>query len=73
MQDLQQRGLSEKTLLVITGEFGRTPINQKADRDHWGNLCTLALAGGGLRTGQVIGHRIAGPVVPQSTRFPFRI
>ena len=44
-------------LLVITGEFGRTPkINAKGGRDHWGNLCTLAFAGGGLKTGQVVGH-----------------
>ncbi|MEQ8790152.1 MAG: DUF1501 domain-containing protein [Pirellulaceae bacterium] len=57
LEDLAARGLSDKVLLVITGEFGRTPrINQKAGRDHWGNLCTLALAGGGLKMGQVIGQ-----------------
>ncbi|MFP6576666.1 MAG: DUF1501 domain-containing protein, partial [Pirellulaceae bacterium] len=57
IEDLEQRGLSEKVLLVITGEFGRTPrINKKAGRDHWGNQCTLALAGGGLKMGQVIGQ-----------------
>ena len=57
IEDLEARGLSEKVLLVITGEFGRTPrINKKAGRDHWGNQCTLALAGGGLRMGQVIGQ-----------------
>ena len=51
------RGLSDKVLLIITGEFGRTPrINKNAGRDHWGNLCTLALAGGGLKMGQVIGE-----------------
>ncbi|MGE3805930.1 MAG: DUF1501 domain-containing protein [Gemmataceae bacterium] len=56
LEDVEQRGLSDKILLVITGEFGRTPkINNKAGRDHWGNLCTLALAGGGLKMGQVIG------------------
>ena len=56
LEDLRQRGLSDKVLLIITGEFGRTPrINKKAGRDHWGNLCTLAMAGGGLRMGQVIG------------------
>ncbi|MFP6766314.1 MAG: DUF1501 domain-containing protein, partial [Planctomycetaceae bacterium] len=55
--------LYDKVLLVITGEFGRTPrINKNGGRDHWGNLCTLAFAGGGLRTGQVVGRsdRIAG-------------
>ena len=57
LDDLQDRGLSEKVLLIITGEFGRTPrINNRAGRDHWGNLCTLALAGGGLPMGQVIGQ-----------------
>ena len=56
IEDLHQRGLSEKVLFIITGEFGRTPkINNKAGRDHWGNLCTLAFSGGGLPMGQVIG------------------
>ncbi len=55
--DLDQRGMLDDTLLVITGEFGRTPrINKNAGRDHWGRLCTLALAGGGLRMGQVVGE-----------------
>ena len=63
IEDVEQRGLSEKILLVITGEFGRTPkINKNGGRDHWGNLCTLAFVGGGLRMGQVIGSsdRTAG-------------
>lgn len=56
LDDLADRGLDEKILLVITGEFGRTPrINKNGGRDHWGNLCTLAFAGGGLNMGQVIG------------------
>ena len=56
LEDIEQRGLFDDVLLVITGEFGRTPrINKKGGRDHWGNLCTLALAGGGYRMGQVIG------------------
>ncbi|MBO35347.1 MAG: hypothetical protein CMO64_04030 [Verrucomicrobiales bacterium] len=56
IEDIIQRGLYEKVLLVITGEFGRTPkINSKGGRDHWGNLCTLAFAGGGLKMGQVVG------------------
>ena len=56
IEDIIQRGLYEKVLLVITGEFGRTPkINNKGGRDHWGNLCTLAFAGGGLKMGQVVG------------------
>ena len=57
IEDVRQRGLSSKILLVITGEFGRTPrINKNGGRDHWGNLCTLAFAGGGLKMGQVIGR-----------------
>jgi uncharacterized protein (DUF1501 family) len=56
LDDLADRGLDKKILLVITGEFGRTPrINKNGGRDHWGNLCTLAFAGGGLNMGQVIG------------------
>jgi uncharacterized protein (DUF1501 family) len=68
IEDVERRGLSDRILLVITGEFGRTPrINKNGGRDHWGNLCTLAFAGGGLRTGQVIGRsdKIAGE--PAST------
>ncbi len=68
LDDLAERGLSEKILLVLTGEFGRTPrINGDAGRDHWGPLCTLALAGGGLKMGQVIGESSAKAEVPKST------
>jgi hypothetical protein len=57
LDDLEARGLGGKVLLVITGDFGRTPrINKRGGRDHWAPLSTLALAGGGLRTGQVIGR-----------------
>jgi uncharacterized protein (DUF1501 family) len=56
LEDLEHRGLSEKVLVIVTGDFGRTPkINGKGGRDHWANLCTLALWGGGLKMGQVIG------------------
>jgi hypothetical protein len=68
LEDLAQRGLSKKILLVLTGEFGRTPrINQFGGRDHWGPLCTLALAGGGLKMGQVVGESSAKVEVPKST------
>lgn len=68
LEDLSQRGMSEKVLLVITGEFGRTPrINGDAGRDHWGPLCTLALAGGGLRMGQAVGESTAKAETPKST------
>ncbi|MEC7565630.1 MAG: DUF1501 domain-containing protein [Planctomycetota bacterium] len=65
IEDLDERGMLEDTLVVITGEFGRTPkINTKGGRDHWGRLCTLALAGGGLKMGQVVGESSAKIEVP---------
>jgi len=67
VEDVAQRGLSEKILLVVTGEFGRTPrVNRNAGRDHWAPLSTLALAGGGLKMGQVIGESSANAEVPKS-------
>ncbi len=63
IEDLEARGLSEKVLLVVTGEMGRSPkLNKDGGRDHWGDLTALALYGGGLKMGQVIGQsdRTAG-------------
>ncbi len=63
-----QRGLNDDILLVITGEFGRTPrVNGSAGRDHWAPLSTLALAGGGLKMGQVVGESNARAEVPRTT------
>lgn len=57
LTDVERRGLSDKILLVITGEFGRTPgLDKNAGRHHWPRLCPLVLAGGGLRHGQVVGQ-----------------
>jgi hypothetical protein len=57
LDDLEARGLDRHVLLVITGDFGRTPrINKRGGRDHWAPLSTLAFAGGGLKMGQVIGR-----------------
>ena len=68
VEDLTQRGLDKKILLVISGEFGRTPkINKGAGRDHWAPLSTLALAGGGLSMGQTVGESAAKVDVPKST------
>ena len=54
--DLKERGLLEKTLVIWMGEFGRTPrINANAGRDHHPLSFNVALAGGGIRGGQVIG------------------
>ena len=56
LEDLTARGLLDETLVVWAGEFGRTPkINGGGGRDHWGHVFTAALAGGGIRGGQVIG------------------
>ncbi|MBI3836823.1 MAG: DUF1501 domain-containing protein [Planctomycetia bacterium] len=67
IDDVQQRGLSDNILLVITGEFGRTPkVNRNAGRDHWAPLSTLALAGGGLKMGQVVGESAAKADVPKT-------
>ena len=57
LQDVRERGLSDKILLVVTGEMGRTPrLNNIGGRDHYSELTPLLLAGGGLKTGQVIGQ-----------------
>ncbi len=54
--DLEARGLLDQTLIVMMGEFGRSPtINREAGREHWANVMSMVLAGGGLRHGQVIG------------------
>jgi hypothetical protein len=56
MDDLADRGLLAETLVVVIGEFGRTPrINKQGGRDHWGHVFSMALAGAGIRGGQVIG------------------
>jgi len=56
IEDLDERGLLESTLVVATGEFGRTPqINGTAGRDHWPDCYSLLLAGGGVQGGSVYG------------------
>ena len=56
IDDLEARGLLETTLVVAMGEFGRTPfINANLGRDHWPNCWSLALAGGGIKRGIVVG------------------
>lgn len=56
IEDLDQRGLLQETLVIAMGEFGRTPkLNARGGRDHWPRVFSLALAGGGVRGGQVIG------------------
>ncbi|MCH7728557.1 MAG: DUF1501 domain-containing protein, partial [Planctomycetes bacterium] len=56
VQDLEDRGMLRDVSVVVWGEFGRTPkINKGAGRDHWPRVSCALLAGGGMRTGQVIG------------------
>jgi Protein of unknown function (DUF1501) len=56
LEDLGQRGMLDDVLVVWTGEFGRTPkINAAAGRHHWGQVFSVALAGGGVRGGQAYG------------------
>ncbi|WP_406698809.1 DUF1501 domain-containing protein [Singulisphaera sp. Ch08] len=56
IEDLHMRGLDKDVSVVVWGEFGRTPkINKAAGRDHWPQVSFALLAGGGMRTGQVIG------------------
>ena len=69
LEDLEQRGLLESTLVLAMGEFGRTPYhNANGGRDHWPQCWSLALGGGGIRGGQVVGgsdehgEKVAGPV-----------
>ena len=78
LEDLKQRGMLDDTLVVVMGEFGRTPKLNAGQpgipipgRDHWGQAMSVILAGGGLKTGQVIGatnskaeHPVARPLKP---------
>ena len=65
LTDLRERGLLDSTLVVMMGEFGRTPkLNATAGRDHWPRAGFACLAGGGVRGGQVIGATDAHGEVP---------
>jgi len=56
VSDLHERGLENDVSVIVWGEFGRTPrINSQASRDHWPQLSCALMAGGGMKTGQVIG------------------
>ena len=73
LTDLDERGLLDTTLVVATGEFGRTPkLNANGGRDHWAGRWTALVAGGGVKGGRVIGRTDAKgteptdrPVTPQ--------
>ena len=67
--DLAQTGLLRETLVIVTGEFGRTPrINRDAGRDHWGPVMSLLLAGGGIRGGTLIGATDRNSAYPIAER-----
>ena len=56
LDDVRDRGLSDRILLIVTGEMGRSPkLNKNGGRNHYGRMTSLLFAGGGLRMGQVIG------------------
>jgi hypothetical protein len=67
IQDLDSRGLLQRTLIMVSSEFGRTPkINQTAGRDHWPKVFSVVLAGGGIKGGMVYGASNATASEPDS-------
>ncbi len=72
IEDLHQRGMADDVAVVAWGEFGRTPrINKQAGRDHWPQVGGGLLAGGGMKTGQVIGatDRLGGEIAERPVHF----
>lgn len=72
VEDLHQRGLDQDCTVIVLGEFGRTPrISAQVGRDHWPQVNCALLAGGGMKTGQVIGatDRIAGEATSRPVTF----
>ena len=72
VEDLHQRGLDKDVSVLVWGEFGRTPkISSKVGRDHWPRVACALLAGGGMKTGQLIGatDRLGGEPVDRPVRF----
>jgi hypothetical protein len=65
LDDLQERGMLDTTLVAVITEFGRTPkINPAAGRDHWSDVFSIIMAGGGLKSGQIIGTSNSRGEVP---------
>ena len=72
IQDLDERGLLRDVSVVVWGEFGRTPkINKDSGRDHWPQVSCALLAGGGMKTGQVLGatNRLGEYAVDRPVKF----
>ena len=67
IDDMHQRGLLERTLVIVIGEFGRTPIiNKDGGRDHYPRVFSFLLAGGGIKGGTVVGASDARGMEPAS-------
>jgi hypothetical protein len=76
VEDLHERGLARRVLVVVMGEFGRTPVisslpNTTPGRDHWGDAMSVLLAGGGLPGGQVVGATDRKGAYPAQS--PYRV
>jgi len=78
LQDIWDRGMNEKVILIVTGEFGRTKINTNAGRDHWPSITPMMMAGGAYQSGRTIGtsdrsysplENPVGPIDLQATLF----
>lgn len=74
IEDIYQRGMNKKTLVLVTGEFGRTPVNGSAGRDHWPFVYSYLITGAGIPGGRVIGSSDAQarypaelPITPEDT------
>jgi uncharacterized protein (DUF1501 family) len=68
LSDLEDRGLLDETLVIMWGEMGRTPrINANAGRDHWSQCQSVILAGGGIKSGAVVGASDAKAMFPTTT------
>lgn len=69
-RDLHDRGTLDSTLVLVTGEFGRTPrINKDAGRDHWGPSTAIAIGGGGIKGGMVVGASNERAEMPATTPY----
>ena len=72
IEDLHQRGMEKDVVVVVMGEFGRSPkINKDAGRDHWLPAMSAVITGGGLKTGQVIGSTDARGETPKDR--PYKV
>ncbi|HZZ81147.1 MAG TPA: DUF1501 domain-containing protein [Gemmataceae bacterium] len=73
LDDLDTRGLLETTLVIICGEFGRTPrINHLAGRDHWPSCYTVVMAGAGVRRGMILGASDRLGELPRERPIPYQ-